>query len=249
VAGLLVNERETKMADKRKIQGGYYNPSSKEYEQFAKLIDPKIKPFGVHNVYLPAEKEIGLDQYLGARRANPQNKYGAKDRMETQEYGYDKETIGNLLKAYKDAIAKHGLQALHPDDLTNMALVEGRSNFGYNEYNHKNKETQKIVNDLIKSGHDPYAAGFPAAIADKQRLAEKLGVSFYQAWNGVSPAGKAYADRIEQQRYAVQDPRNQALRNYIRQTIGYKEPDVKVAKDTPVELPENYRIGGRVRMI
>jgi hypothetical protein len=240
------------MADKRKIQGGYYKPSSSEYEQFLKLLNPEkrgLKPFGVHNVHLPAEKEIGLDQYLGARRANPQNKYGAKDRMETQEYGYDKETMGNLLKAYKDAITKHGIKSLHPDDLANMALVEGRSNFGYNAYNHDNKEVQKIVKDLIKAGHDPYAAGFPAAIADKQRLAEKLGIPFYQAWNGVSPAGKTYADKIEQHRYAVKDPRNQALREYIKQTMGYKEPDVKMAQDAPVELPSDYRAGGRVRMI
>jgi hypothetical protein len=240
------------MADKRKIQGGYYRPDSSEYEQFIKLLDPEkrgLKPFGVHNVHLPAEKEINPDQYLGARRANPQNKYGAKDRMETQEYGYDKETMGNLLKAYKDAIAKHGIAPLHPDDLANMALVEGRSNFGYNAYNQNNKDAQRIAKNLIKAGHDPYAAGFPAAIADKQQLAERLGVPFYQAWNGVSPAGKSYAERIEQQRYAVEDPRNQALREYIRQTMGYKEPDVKMAQDAPVELPTDYRAGGRVRLI
>jgi len=31
--------------------------------------------------------------------------------------------------------------------------------------------------------------------------------------------------------------------------MGYKDPDVKVAQDTPVELPSDYRAGGRVRMI
>jgi hypothetical protein len=241
------------MADKSyKVQGGYYKPGTPEYAAFLKRIEGEIKsgvqPYGVHGVYTPKEKEVSPDNYISARRANPENKYGAKDRMETQDYGYDKETLGTLLAAYKDAAAKHGVKMLHPDDLTNMALVEGRSNFGYNEYNQNNPRAAKIAKELVAQGHDPYAAGFPAAIIDKQMQAERLNVPFYQVWNGAGPAAKKYAKRIETEKYAVEDPRNQTLREYIRNTTGYKEPDQQVAeaefkRGGAVAMPANYSQG------
>jgi len=241
------------MADKKyQVQGGYYKPGTPEYENFLKGLEGEIKkgvmPYGVHGVYMPKTKEIPEQNYIPARRANPKNKYGAKDRMETTDYGYDKETLGTLLNAYKTAAQKHGLEMLHPDDLTNLALVEGRSNFGYNEYNQNNPRAAKIVKDLVAQGYDPYAAGFPAAIVDKQMQAKRLNVPFYQLWNGAGPAANKYAKRIETEKYAVEDPRNQSLREYIRQTIGYKEPNQQVAEagfkhGGSVTMPENYSSG------
>jgi len=237
----------------KKIEGGYYKPGTPEYERFLKTIEPHIKagakPFGVHNVYFPKEKDISLENYIAARRANPLNKFGAKDRMETQDYGFDKETMGNLLAAYNDAVKHHGVPKMHPDDLANMALVEGRSNFGYNEYNQNNKKANKIVQDLIKRGHDPYAAGFPVAILDKHQTAQRLGVPVYQVWNGAGKAAKEYAKRIEQHKYAVEHPKNKPLRQFIREKVGFVEdPDQQVAEaDTGME-PESFKRGGSVKM-
>ena len=156
--------------------------------------------------------------------------------------------MGNLLAAYKDAVKHHGIKELHPDDLANMALVEGRSNFGYNEYNNNNKKANKIVEDLIKRGHDPYAAGFPAALMDKQQTAERLGVPVYQVWNGAGKAARDYAKRIEQQKYAVEHPKNQPLRQFIRQKVGYIDPDQKVAEAETEMEPEVFKRGGSVKM-
>ena len=234
----------------KKVEGGYYKPGTPEYESFLKLIEPNIKagakPFGPHGVYVPKDKSVRPEDYIAARRANPLNKFGAKDRMETQDYGYDRETMGNLLAAYNDAVKHHGIKKMHPDDLANMALVEGRSNFGYNEYNNNNKKANKIVEDLIKRGHDPYAAGFPAALMDKQQTAERLKVPVYQVWNGSGKAAKEYAKRIEEHRYAVEHPKNESLRQFIRQKVGFIEPDQKVA-EAEVE-PEVFKRGGSVKM-
>lgn len=234
----------------KKVEGGYYKPGTPEYNSFLKMIEPDIKagakPFGPHGVYVPKEKNTRPEDYIPARRANPLNKFGAKDRMETQDYGYDKETMGNLLAAYKDAVKHHGIKEMHPDDLANMALVEGRSNFGYNEYNNNNKKANKIVEDLIKRGHDPYAAGFPAALMDKHQTAERLGVPVYQVWNGSGKAAREYAKKIEQHKYAVEHPKNQPLRQFIREKVGYVEPDQKLA-ELEVE-PEVFKRGGSVKM-
>ena len=226
-----------------KVQGAYFVPGTPEYDKFVKGVDPAKHWIAGGGVYLPAEKQVSEKNYISARRANPLNKFGAKDRMETQDYGYDRETMGNLLAAYKKAAEKNKLEMLHPDDLANLALVEGRSNFGYNEYNTNNPRVAKIAKQLIAEGVDPYAAGFPAAIVDKQMAAKRLGVPFYQVWNGAGPRAQEYAKKIEEHRYAVEDPRNQSLRDFIRQSIGYKEPEVKVASSG-----EEFKRGGSVRM-
>ena len=137
------------------VRGAYYRPNTPEYLQFSSKVDPKNAWLAGGNIYLPEEKLIRAENLLYGRRANPLNKFGTKDRMESLNTPYDKETMSNLLAAYKDAAERHGLKALHPDDLVNMALVEGRSNFGYNEYNINNKKAMKIAKDLEARGHDP----------------------------------------------------------------------------------------------
>ena len=159
---------------------------------------------------------------------------------------YDRETLSNLLSAYRDAAKKHGLKTLSPDELVNLALVEGRSNFGYNEYNTNNKRAVKIAKDLEAQGYDPYAAGFPAAILDKQMAAERLGVPFYQVWNGAGKAAKDYNTRIEQQKYAVQDPRNQQLRSFVYENLGVPMP--RTVAEADVETDNSMKRGGSVQM-
>jgi len=69
----------------KKVEGGYYPPGTPEYKSFLKTIEPDIKagakPYGPHGVYVPKEKMVSPEDYIPARRANPLNKFGAKDRM------------------------------------------------------------------------------------------------------------------------------------------------------------------------
>ena len=240
------------MSDYYKVKGAYINPDSPEYLPLLKGITPGVKyPVTGHGTFVPVDKNVQKNNYISARRADLSNKPAAKDRMETVDSGYDKETIGKLLSAYKDAAAAHGLKMLSPDDLTAMALVEGRSNFGYNDYNVNNKKAFKIAQDLKDKGHDRYAAGFPAAIVDKQMTAERLGVPFYQVWNGAGPKAREYNQRIEKSRYAIEDPRNQTLRNFIRQSMGYKDPQISEA-NIPEQAPQEQIVeakkGGAIKM-
>jgi hypothetical protein len=215
------------------VHGAYYVPGTPEHKNWMNNVQKAGTASNwSHGQTLPATKPVAEENYIRARRADPLGKFGGKDRLETSDYGYDKETMGNLLKAYKDAAEKHGVKMLHPDELTNMALVEGRSNFGYNDYNVNNKRAAKIAADLMKAGHDPYAAGFPAAIIDKQQTAQRLKVPFTQVWNGGGSEARNYAKRLEQQKYAVEAPKNQDLRNYIKSTLGYK------VSDSGEEMPE-----------
>lgn len=233
----------------KRIAGGYYAPGTPEYKDFLKELGPLSQYTSIHpshGIPVPENKYVSPQDYIPARRANPLNKYGAKDKMETQDYGYDKDTIGRLLNAYRDAVQLHGIPKMSADDLTNMALVEGRSNFGYNEFNQNNKKANAIAQDLIKRGHDPYAAGFPAAILDKHMQSQRLNVPFYQLWNGSGKEARDYAKRIEQQRYAVEHPKNQPLRNYIKGKLGALEMDQKVSEMEPEEIP--MKRGGGVRM-
>jgi hypothetical protein len=217
------------------VHGAYYVPGTPEHKNWMNNVQQAGTASNwSHGQTLPAAKPVSEENYIRARRADPLKKYGGKDRLETSDYGYDKETMGNLLKAYKAAAEKHGVKMLHPDELTNMALVEGRSNFGYNDYNVNNKRAAKIAEDLMKSGHDPYAAGFPAAIVDKQQTAQRLKVPFTQVWNGGGAEARNYAKKLEQQKYAVEAPKNQDLRNYIKSTLGYKEK----TSDSGEEMPE-----------
>ena len=229
------------------VKGGYYKPNTPEYLDFARGVDTANAWKAAGDIYLPAQKSVRQENVIFARRANPENKFGTKDRMESLDYGYDKETLSSLLAAYKDAAKRHGIPMLHPDELTNLALVEGRSNFGYNEYNINNKKARKIAEDLVAQGHDPYAAGFPAAILDKQMTAQRLGVPFYQVWNGSGKAAREYNKKIEQHKYAVQDPRNQELRGFISQSIGYMPPQQRAEAEMP-EDDQQFKRGGNVKM-
>jgi len=244
----------------KRVKGGYYIPGTPEYKDFMREVEPILKknPGTVspsHNVPLPETKFVRPENYIPARRADPLGKHGSKDRIETIDYGYDKETIDRLLNAYNDAVKRHGVPKMSADDLTNMALVEGRSNFGYNGFDYNNKKSNAIAQDLVKLGHDPYAAGFPAAIADRMADAQRRGVDFYHAWNGGGKEAKNYSGRIQQQRYAVEHPKNQPLRNFIKQKLGALDTDQNMSEAEPdqnisqVEAePDMMRRGGSVRM-
>jgi len=247
-----------------KVKGAYIDPRTKEYLEILKGVQPGGRyHLGGHGTFLPVEKIVKDENLLTGRKADLKNKN--KNGVETLDSKYDKETIRPLLNAYKDAAALHGIKMMDPDDFLIMALNEGRSNFGYNDYNYNNARTNKIVKTLIDKGYDPYAAGFPAAIVDKQMEAKRLNLPFFHLWNGAGPAARAYNQRHEDSRYSVEDPRNQNLRNFIRESMGQKPigkvseadiPDTEyptiVAADTPLEAPLEapieIRKGGMVKM-
>lgn len=243
------------------IHGGYYPPGTApkehlaDYQYYKKMGMKFISP----EYFLPDVKEVNTNNYIQARRPDPKSNTG----VESLPTGYDKETMGNLLNAYKVAHEKYGVPMLSPQELTSMALIEGRSNLGFNEFDVNNKKAVKLHQELMKQGFDSYAAGFPAAILDKQETAERLKKSFFEVWNGKGDAAKKYNKRIEGALDVADHPKNQELLQYVSNKIGYVPPktnpvplpDVQGTELPPIDMqtaqamPDNYKFGGRVRLI
>lgn len=259
------------MADKKvySVQGGYYpsgtvpNSLAQYYQEWRNAPERKNYPESVKTIEFlrPIAKNVPEHQYIPARRASDKTKTG----VETMDTGYDKETIGNLLSAYKVAHEKYNVPMLAPHELTAMALEEGRSNLGYNDFNWANPQAYKLQQALIKQGYDPYAAGFPAAVLDKQQVANRTGKSFFHVWNGDGPKAEAYSERIEKSidSGVPNHPKNQQLLQYIQDKTGYVQPQVNPVPQGDVQgtelppmdmqtaqiMPDNFKIGGRVRLI
>ena len=218
--------------DKYYVAKGAYYPPGHVMHKIAmnQLREEAAKPnpawwAKTSHMTLPVDKQITGENMLPGRRADLKKK-----SVETMDTVYDKETIANLMKALKAS----GVQ-VHPDDMTNILLKEGRSNFGFNDFDYNNKKAAAIRDNLIKQGHDPYAASFPAAVFEKQQTANRLNVPFHQVWNGAGPAAKKYAQELEASKYAVEHEKNQPLRQFIYNSLGQKIP---VKKSELEEIPE-----------
>ena len=159
-------------------------------------------------------------------RHNPRNKCGAKDRLETISSAVDKGTMEDFIKAMR-AGEKYGVPQLPPEYLASMLMKEGRSDFGYNDYNTNNPKARMVAEMLIKEGFNPAQAGFGAAILDKMQVANRLKIPFATAWNGLGvnrqgQTGQQYAQGITSGFEAVNHPRNQPLVNTIREAYNYQ---------------------------
>lgn len=134
---------------------------------------------------------------------------------------YPMEHMAPYLEAYKVATKQFGMPKLSPEKLAAMALAEGRYDFGYNQYNTENKEAQKLFETMTAQGVPPRAAGFAAAILDKQQVAKRLKIPFEKAWNGTgrSKAGKTgddYVRRVRNNLKAVNHEKNKQLYEFIK---------------------------------
>jgi hypothetical protein len=147
-------------------------------------------------------------------RANPKNKFGSTDRMETlpQKFG-----PGNLQVYTRAAAAgtKYGVPQLTPEQLANMALHEGRDDFGFNEINKNNKQAMEVYQKLKDEGHPEFPAQFAGAILDKYQTAERLKKPFLEVWNGAGSKAKKYAKDSAEEMYAATHPKNESLLEYI----------------------------------
>ena len=175
-------------------------------------------------------------------RANPKNRYGATDRMETLPTMFDKATVSSFTRAAA-AGQKHGVPVLPPEMIANLMLHEGREDAGFNELNHKNKKAVAIAEKLLEEGHTDEAAGFAAAIYDKMQAAKRLNKPFAELWNGTGiskdkQTGAQYAKRFEEMQYAATHPKNEGFLQYVRGHYNSMLPKT----ETPVVEKEEVRI-------
>ena len=161
-------------------------------------------------------------------RANPQNKFGAKDGIETIKSRVDKTTMENFVKAMR-AGEKYGVPQLPPEYLAALLLQERRGDFGFNELNKHNKKAQQIAEMLMQEGFDDASAGFGGALYDKMQFAMRLKKPFSTLWNGTGRSkygktGDEYTEEFGQGFGAVMHPKNQPLLGSIKEAYNYQPP-------------------------
>jgi len=161
-------------------------------------------------------------------RSNPQNKFGAKDRLETLPSRVDKTTMQDFIKAMR-AGEKYGVPQLPPEYLAALLMQEGRSDFGFNEMNMNNPRARMIAEMLMKEGFDDTSAGFGGALYDKMQTAMRLKKPFSTIWNGTGVSmygqtGNQYTDKFGQGFGAVMHPKNEPLLGSIKEAYNYQPP-------------------------
>lgn len=174
-----------------------------------------------------------IKDYIQGYRANPQNNYGAKDYMETLPKPYDRYTMQKSISAMREGRAL-GVPQLTPQQLTNMALYEGRDDFGFNSrFNlmkggvEHNKKAKNIVELLRKQGFDDESALFAGVLYDKHETSKRLKRPFEEIWNGkginmYGQSGADYAKNFKDTSYAATNAKNKELLDFIDSVIKNK---------------------------
>lgn len=145
----------------------------------------------------------------------------------------------------------YGVPQLTKEQLTNLALHEGRDDFGLNLMNSNNKKAMAISKALQKEGLDPYGADFAGAIYDKHQVANKVGIPFEHAWNGkgvvegTRRTGADYAKEAKEMNYAAYHPKNAEMLDYIDRALNGKETEHEklIHKIRSTEDNDPYQIG------
>lgn len=184
-------------------------------------------------------------------RSNPQNKFGAKDRLETLPSRVDKTTMQDFIKAMR-AGEKYGVPQLPPEYLAALLMQEGRSDFGFNEMNMNNPKARMIAEMLMKEGFDDASAGFGGALYDKMQTAMRLKKPFSTVWNGTGVSmygqtGNQYTDKFGQGFGAVMHPKNQPLLGSIKEAYNYQPPQAQpqgISAEGLANAMPQYSVGG-----
>jgi hypothetical protein len=187
-------------------------------------------------------------EILEAYRANPKNKYGAKDHMETLPTRFNPKIIETYTRAAA-AGTKYGVPVMDPKQLANMALHEGREDFGMNDngIDYNNKKQVDLSRQLQREGHDEEAANFAAAILGKHEMAQRLNKPFLQVWNGAGKRAEKYSKDSAIESYAADHPKNQPFVEFIDESYNSALPVDKMPFD-PGPQP-TFKHGGVVKAI
>ena len=159
--------------------------------------------------------------------------------------------LGKYLKTYRTAKA-FGAPDIPAEKLAAMALVEGRHDLGYNDWNKNNPRAAKLYENLVKGGATPEAAGFSAAVLDKHETAQRLKIPFENAWNGTgrsiwNKTGKDYSSKVKEAEKVLEHPKNKPLYDFIKGKVAAEddsaERPVLAAAPDAVDMPQEYTEG------
>ena len=181
--------------------------------------------------------EVDLADVMEVYRADPTNKSGGKDRMETLPTKISRSDLYGIASILSRA-EQAGMPRISSEELANRVLLEGRGDAGGSAFD-VNKKKYRDIDAALGGLHAKERTnfstgpGFAATYADKVDVAKRLGIPLDTAWIGtgkVTPdfGGKEYAQRGEAHKHAATHPKNAPLMDYINRA--------RNGKLTPQEL-------------
>jgi len=198
---------------------------------------------------------------VGGYRADPTGRYGGKEGLETLPTKLNAAELYAKVKAMKLG-EQYGVPQLSPQQLAALALKEGQGLSGVfgvdpvvpksalskdpqgvmyslnnnTDYDAGMKGDKELYEKLISQGISGKAAAFAVRLANKNKVAERLGIPFESAWVGTGHSGvessNEYADSMKQFQIAANHPKNRKLIDFISTAL--------------IPPTENYKYGGMI---
>lgn len=198
----------------------YGSPHQKNYAEF---IDNRSKALWTNMV-----KGNKFDNPVSFYRPNPKNLHGAKDYLETMPTTLDADRLAEQTKALR-AAEKYGGAKLTPQQLKTFYALEGRSDMGFNGTDFNNAKALEIAEKLKAEGHPEEAAYYAAALYDKNKVANRTGISLQEAWNGTGTSeygktGMDYKHAYDAFQPYIEHPKNAELDKVINTSYNWQDP-------------------------
>lgn len=186
--------------------------------------------------------------HVGGYRADPTGKYGGKHGLETMPTNLPAAELYAKVRAMQVG-QQYGVPQLSPEQLAALALKEGNGISGVfgvdpvwdktnpniaqaiTKYDPKMKGDKELYNKMIATGVNPGAAAFAVRLANKNKVARRLGIPLASAWVGTGHSGyessNQYATNLQQFEAAAAHKRNKALVDFIRNAATPPKPKKK----------------------
>jgi hypothetical protein len=154
-------------------------------------------------------------------------------RLESMPTTFNPDVVSRYLKLYKVCKDSKLLPAIPAELWAMILLVEGRSDFGFNNMENMIFTTQPTINPktgewvdggevkdpfvvaLKNKGMNSHSINFCRLLRDKISKSKRLGIPFYQAWQGSTK----YLDRFNAQAEALKSPKNKQFLDFIQSNI------------------------------
>ena len=141
--------------------------------------------------------------------------------LEDQPLVLNRRDVATALNAYRKGVEAKLIEPISPTELVALMFAEGRGDLGFNRADVEQPRVGQVARAAAKLGIAPGWDNFVAGIYEKQQVAARLNIPFYQAWQG----GKKHLARFELNLQAAQDPKNAELLAWVKQNMGYREPE------------------------
>ena len=123
-----------------------------------------------------------------------------------------------------------GMPAWGQQQMLDKMLVEGRADAGYNRHDYTNPRVAELATTVRNKLKDSplylneRVLGYPAAVLEKDMVAQRLGIPRERAWNGTGVAkdtgrtGAQHAQRAAQMAGFQDDPRNAVVKDFLERS-------------------------------